>query len=317
MADLLPRPDVSVIMTAYNVESYIARAVESALSQEGVSLEVLVADDATTDGTWGILSALADPRLTVIRLPRNVGPGAARNAAIQRARGRWLAVLDGDDAFAAGRLARCVQRGNAENADIVVDNITVLQEKDGACFSMFPPAAFARGGSLDLGGFIDGNLSFMGGYAYGYLKPVFSAAFLQREGLGYNADIRIGEDYLLFAECLAQGAACRLEPTAGYIYTARAGSISHRLRPRDIARISFRDKKFLKTYPLDPAATRAQQRRTRNLRDAFGFLLLVEALKHKRVAHALRAVRRAPFSARHLWRPAWSRLSRFMNKQTA
>jgi succinoglycan biosynthesis protein ExoO len=317
MADQHLRPDVSVIVTAYNVERYITRALESALAQEGVSLEVIVVDDASTDGTWDMISAMGDPRLKAIRLPQNGGPGAARNAAIRYARGRWLAVLDGDDAYAPGRLACCVKRGDTATADIVADNITVLREPDGALFPMFPPATFARNGHLDLGRFIEGNLSFMGGYAYGYLKPVFSAAFLERHRLRYDPAIRIGEDYLLFAECLARGAACRLEPSAGYIYTARVGSISHRLRPRDIARISLRDKKFLKTCQLDLAAARAQRRRTMRIRDAFGFLLLVEALKRRRAAQALRALRRAPFSARHLWRPVWARLCRTFLPKTA
>jgi len=311
------RPDVTVIVTSYNIESYIGRAIESVLSQTGVSLEVIVVDDASSDGTWSVISSYDEPRLTKLRRERNGGPGASRNDALAVAKGRWIAVLDGDDAFAPGRLAHCVVQGDAALADMVVDNITVLREADGARFPMFPPESFRQKQYLDLGGFIEGNLSFMGGYAYGYLKPLFSSAFLARHSLSYDPAIRIGEDYLLFAQCLARGAVCRVDPMQGYIYTARAGSTSYRLRPRDIARISLRDKKFLRSHVIDAHAARAQGRRRARIRDAFGFLLLVEAIKARKISRAVRVALRAPLSARHLWRPVWSRLSRILPLKTA
>ena len=91
--------DISVIIAAYNVESYIERAIQSALSQEGVGLEVIVVDDCSSDETVNIVRSIKDKRLVLVQHDVNQGPGAARNTAIEKAKGQWIAVLDGDDVF--------------------------------------------------------------------------------------------------------------------------------------------------------------------------------------------------------------------------
>src|SRR4051812_24856081 len=115
--------DVSVIITSYNIEGYISRAIESALGQKDVNVEVIVVDDASTDGTWDIISRYSGPYIKTRRLTDNGGPGVARNAAIAMATGKWIAVLDGDDAFEPGRLARLLRHPLCSQADIIVDNL--------------------------------------------------------------------------------------------------------------------------------------------------------------------------------------------------
>ncbi|MBY0407551.1 MAG: glycosyltransferase, partial [Rickettsiales bacterium] len=225
--------DISVILTGYNVENYIKAAVESAVAQTGVSLEIIAVDDASTDNTSAILSGMHDPRIKHIRLDTNAGPSGARNAAITAASGQWLAVLDGDDIFLPGRLSRMLACAKAHNADIVVDNLLVHREEDSSEYEMFPPTAWARRHLLTLAEFIHGNRLFAGGYTLGYVKPLFSAAFLKNHSLSYDPAIRIGEDYQILAECLASGARCAVEHTAGYRYTVRKHSISHRLKAED------------------------------------------------------------------------------------
>ncbi len=97
-------PVVSVIVPAYNAEAWIARAVDSALDQTFRDLEVIVCDDGSTDGTGRLLEAYRDPRLRVLR-HENRGRGAARNAAMAAARGRYLALLDADDWWLPEKLA--------------------------------------------------------------------------------------------------------------------------------------------------------------------------------------------------------------------
>lgn len=301
---------VSIIIAAYNVERYIERAIRSALDQDGVALEVIVVDDCSSDQTFAKAQAFGDARVKCIRLPRNGGPGAARNAGIAAASGQWIAILDGDDALAGHRLARCLKRAAEMDADIVVDNLSVFREADGASFPMFPPARFTRLGRLTLADFIAGNQSFMGGYALGYLKPVFSSSFLHRNNLRYRTDIRIGEDYLLLAKALASGAVCAVEAQTGYLYTARAGSTSHRLAPEDVMRIAACDRHLLAEHKLDAAAAKAQKRREFHLKEAYAFTLLVQALKQRQLSGAVKAAGMAPSALRHLWRPAWVRIRR-------
>jgi succinoglycan biosynthesis protein ExoO len=304
---------VSVIITAYNVEGYIERAIQSALNQSDIEAEVIVVDDASTDNTWAVINSFSDPRVAKkIKLENNGGPSVARNAGIAAATGDWIAILDGDDAYEQDRLMKCLTRAQNQNADIVVDNLTVCPENGDAPFSMFPVDFFNKHKTLSLADFIAGNRSFLGGYSLGYMKPVFSGAFLRLHGLCYDAEIRIGEDYLLMAQALACGALCVAEPTAGYRYTVRSGSISQRLNLDDIQRIAACDKKLLSRYKLDSDAVRAQKIRDFYLNEAYGFTLLVEALKAKDIKAVLKAFIMSPTAPRHLWRAVCVRIKRIL-----
>jgi len=89
---------VSIITPAYNAESYLTETVRSVQSQTFDDFEMLIVDDDSTDDTAEIAKRFAaeDPRIRLIR-QANAGPSAARNTAIEQARGEYLALLDSDD----------------------------------------------------------------------------------------------------------------------------------------------------------------------------------------------------------------------------
>lgn len=98
-------PDVSVIIPTFDRAALLPRALASALSQSGPALEILVADDGSTDATAEVLSGYAaDPRVRILRLEHG-GVCRARNAAVVEARAPLLAFLDSDDEWAPGKLA--------------------------------------------------------------------------------------------------------------------------------------------------------------------------------------------------------------------
>ncbi len=98
-------PEVSVIIPSHDRAAFLPIAVDSVLSQKGVDLECIVVDDGSTDHTPSLLASYGG-RIRAIRLERNRGPAAARNAGIRAARAEWLAFLDSDDHFLPGKLAR-------------------------------------------------------------------------------------------------------------------------------------------------------------------------------------------------------------------
>jgi len=301
-------PDISVIIPTYNVAPYIKRAIQSALSQNGVTVEIIIVDDASSDETWDIVSTFNDLRIKKSRHTENKGPSASRNDAITLASGRWIAVLDGDDFLLPDRLAACLQSAETMQAQIVVDNLRIHREDDGQEYDQYKPRDFGHKPILDLATFIKGNTSFLGGTSLGYLKPIFAREFLQLHHLSYDPEIRIGEDYMLLAEALACGARCAIEPTAGYSYTIRKGSTSHRLSLEDIKRIQAGDAKFISKHPLLGAAQRAQYQRNRNLKRAYAFTELITALKNKDYIKAVGLAINCPFIIWYLWRPIAARL---------
>jgi glycosyltransferase involved in cell wall biosynthesis len=97
-------PTVSVIIPTRNRPSLVVRAVDSVLSQSMGDLEVIVVLDGPDSDTVAALGRIRDPRLQVTPLARRVGIGGARNAGIREAAGRWIAFLDDDDEWLAGKL---------------------------------------------------------------------------------------------------------------------------------------------------------------------------------------------------------------------
>lgn len=96
----LPKPiSVSVILATHNRMDLLPKAVESLLRQTYQDFEIIIVDDASTDGTPDLLSKLqeGDKRILSIRSDKNIGPGAARNLGIARAKGKYIAIMDDDD----------------------------------------------------------------------------------------------------------------------------------------------------------------------------------------------------------------------------
>jgi glycosyltransferase involved in cell wall biosynthesis len=106
----MPRPLVSIISPVYNQQRYVAQCIDSALAQTYPHWEQLFVDDGSTDQTRELIAGYRDPRLRLIALPhRGLGALAeSYNAALAVASGSLVAILEGDDAWPADKLARQV-----------------------------------------------------------------------------------------------------------------------------------------------------------------------------------------------------------------
>lgn len=98
------RPEITVAMPAYNAAAHLREAVDSILAQSFEDFELLVVDDGSTDNTLALAQSIGDKRIRVERLPANKGRATARNMALGRARGRYLAWMDADDIAMSHRL---------------------------------------------------------------------------------------------------------------------------------------------------------------------------------------------------------------------
>ena len=89
---------ISIIVPVYNVEKYLDRCIQSIVEQTYRNLEIILVDDGSTDGSEKICDswAVKDNRIRVIR-QNNMGGGAARNAALDVAKGDFIAFVDSDD----------------------------------------------------------------------------------------------------------------------------------------------------------------------------------------------------------------------------
>ena len=143
-------PRVSVVIPTYNRAALLVEAVESVLAQTFADLEVIIADDGSTDGSAELVAALGDERVEVLRLDHSGTPAVARNAALARARGELVAFLDSDDVWVPEKLERQVAiLHRSPGVGLVCSNSSVIDEDgNGIRDRYLPPDEGASGDVL-------------------------------------------------------------------------------------------------------------------------------------------------------------------------
>lgn len=263
-------PRVCVIIAARNAARTIPVAIASALREPEVA-EVVVVDDASTDDTQNVARGADDGsgRLSVMRLDVNRGPSFARNAAIKASASPFISILDADDFFLEGRFRRLFA---SADWDFAADNIMLIRDDAAADPTKVAAPSFAPEPQfLDFERFVDGNISrrrVLRG-ELGFLKPVISRAFLDRHGLSYDENLRLGEDYELYARAVACGARFKIIKSCGYGAIVRADSLSGRHRTQDLKRLADADLALLALGNLPEASKAALRRHERHVRDKY------------------------------------------------
>lgn len=99
---------VSIITPAWNCGNYICDTIKNIQSQSYQNFEVLIQDDCSTDGTYGIINSLIikDSRIKYECNQKKSGAAVSRNNALKRANGRWIAFLDSDDLWSPDKLEK-------------------------------------------------------------------------------------------------------------------------------------------------------------------------------------------------------------------
>ncbi|MCY0903577.1 glycosyltransferase family 2 protein [Arthrobacter sp. H14-L1] len=114
---------MSVVLPVYNSAEAVEATITSVLAQTDGDFELLIVDDKSTDGSLEVVRAmeqrLLDPRITILEHERNAGVSAARNTALRRATGEFVAFIDSDDEYHPDFL-RLMRAAMAGNTDLVV-----------------------------------------------------------------------------------------------------------------------------------------------------------------------------------------------------
>jgi succinoglycan biosynthesis protein ExoU len=239
MADsstLCQSPCVDVLIAAWNNADTIGRAVQTALLEDHVN-RVIVVDDGSTDDTFLTVSALrekAKDRIVLERLDQNRGPSAARNRGLELSNAPWVAILDGDDYFCPGRISALLNA--SEGADFVADDHIQVGEDDDYALSSEYLIGHDDMITLDLATFVERNISKGSSLRkeFGFLKPMMRRSFLDLNHLRYLEELRLGEDFALYASALAAGAIFRIVPSRTYVSVIRSHSISGNHSKRDL-----------------------------------------------------------------------------------
>ena len=306
-------PVVSVLIANFNGGTYVLDALTSAARQSLRDIEIIFIDDASTDASLSIARDFArtDDRVRIIALEANSGPSVARNAGLAAARGRWAAILDSDDFMHPDRLERLVDEMQRTGAELCADDLVVFQE--GGKTSGFLGISETVPRWVTPTEFVLSNQMFGSRPALGYLKPVIDLTFLRRHAICYRPTLRIGEDYDLVLQLLARGARYRLTGEFGYFYRKHANSVSHRMAASDVERLIEADTAMLASAQDAPKSlARACRIRRRSLERALAYSQLIDALKSRNWAAAVRLAATHPSALALMRMPIAARLKRLL-----
>lgn len=191
-----PAPLVSVVMPCFNGASYVAEAIASVRAQTFEDWELLVVDNNSSDRSPLIAGEFAaqDARIRVLACP-TPGAGRARNLGIREARGRYIAFLDCDDLWMPGKLAAQVEAMQRHDAALCWGSYEVIQA-DGQVQRVQTASATTT---------YDDFMAKRN--VFGCLTVMLDTA---RLGKQYMPDLRMRQDYALWARLIRQAEAERL-----------------------------------------------------------------------------------------------------------
>jgi glycosyltransferase involved in cell wall biosynthesis len=214
-------PRVTVLMPVFNGERFVDEAIESVLRQDFRDFELLVIDDASSDGTAERLDAWVrrDDRVVVHRNPVNRGAAGSANVGMRLARGQYLARQDADDLSLAGRLRREVATLDDDPSTVLVATDFLIIDEAGRVIRTErraqPPEV------------IEYLLHFTN--ALGGHSQVMMRTQALRDAGGYDETRRTGEDYELWTRLIRAGR-IRILPFAGMAYRVHGAQATAQTR---------------------------------------------------------------------------------------
>ncbi len=133
----MDRPLISFMLFAYNQENYVRRAVEAAMAQTYSPLEIILSDDASSDGTFDLMRQMAGEyrgphQIRLNRNPLNLGIGGHVNRLMELARGELIVVAAGDDISLPNRVEQCWQayRDSGGTAMSIYSGLILIDENE-------------------------------------------------------------------------------------------------------------------------------------------------------------------------------------------
>lgn len=281
---------ITVIIAAYNAEKTIRRAILSALAEADIS-EIIVVDDASTDTTSTAARQCDDGsgRLKVLVQDVNAGPSAARNRALRESSAPWVTVLDSDDFILVGRMAGLL--AHSDGYDLIADDMYQVDENnvDGQRRLLLGDKVVLPM-TVGLTDFVLSNVTQKNRERaeLGFIKPLMRRDFLNKHHLTYRENMRLGEDYELYARALGLGVKMIVVGAQGYVSVVRQTSLSSNHSEHDLLQLRNCDDDLMRDLTLTPQAYEAIRQHRISIDCRLQWRLLINAVKEKNISAALR-----------------------------
>ncbi len=208
---------ISVIIPVYNAEKYLDDCLKGVLAQTYQTLEVLLVDDGSTDGSGAICDSFArkDPRVRVLR-KENGGASSARNAGLREATGEYLYFLDSDDTVEPTILEKLYRDARANDSELVFFDAYAVDEETGEVSGK--NYGHNERYTPDEGKAVMAKMVANRDFHMGVWQLFYKKSFLDRTGLSFVEGV-IYEDFLF--TCQAYCLANRVSYVPEYLYSRR------------------------------------------------------------------------------------------------
>jgi len=288
---------VSVVVPCYNRADIVGRAIQSVLTQTCRDLELILVDDASTDGTAKVLeeSAAADPRVRVLLNQENRGPGGARNRGIDAAQGEWIALLDSDDWYEPRRLERLLDEAERDGAKLVADNQFFVRPNGNRPFYHLRPKSSGPPRRLTpedlLKGDRWGRMTNLG-----LLKPLVKRQFLRNFGIQYDEEFSLGEDFYFLLRCCERASYALFVPEPLYNYQMSEGTLGSSPSLQTVTSILRMHERCRQQFGsrAEPSVIELMDKRAIDLENAIRYKLLAAPMKSLDVGTVMTQVLRDP-----------------------
>lgn len=218
--DCVEEPKVSIIVPVYNVAPYLEQCLSSIRAQSCGEFEVLLVNDGSTDGGADICRAFAaaDPRFLLLE-QGNAGVSAARNLAMDRARGQYLQFVDGDDYLAPDAVECFLRAARASGCDMAVSHFYRLD--GGRCAVRGHIKAECSLNRLD---YAQQMMKAPANFYYGVMwNKFYRRAIVEAHRLRCPEGVAWCEDFLFNLDYLACSRLITCVPRPLYYYRKRSG----------------------------------------------------------------------------------------------
>ena len=219
---------ISVIIPVYNNASSFGRALDSVLGQEEGDLQVIIVDDGSTDESPQLIDEAAekDARITVIHQP-NGGPGSARNAGLDIAKGEWVAFVDADDYVRPDYFGLMLEAAEETDADLVISDSLMCGPKGDKPFGFIRPNCIYRDRGALWVDFVASHIS------WSLWGRIYRAELW--EDIRFRPEDYIAEDLDANSRIFAkEGVVVATVPSTGYHYTLGEGTVDTTFTARHI-----------------------------------------------------------------------------------
>ena len=214
--------DISVIIPVYNVENYLKRCVDSVLCQDGISLEIILVDDGSTDSSGKMCEeyVTSHSNITCLHIS-NSGPATAKNKGYDMATGNYVAFIDSDDEIKTDMFRSMLQTGYKHDADIVCCNYIQVNEDGHISHTKHTGQEYILTQDEALKAILIKDKI----YSQCWTK-IYKRDTMQKNGVRNTEGLKTEEDFIYNIQAFACSKTVCIVDKPLYIYTHRSKSLS-------------------------------------------------------------------------------------------